>query len=120
MSSFPPSQLKYKLALVDIQKKRMSRLALWRSSIVAICTVGIFLLAILPYWQIQHQSQIQVKNNRLISDNFIYSNLNFEYPQFLWTINGSHLAKIVESVPSVNVARIDKICLLYTSPSPRD
>ena len=111
MSSLPPSQLNYKLALVNIQRQHMFRLAIWRSSIVVLCTVGIFLLAILPYWQIQHQSQIQVRDNRLVSDNFIYSNLNFDYPQSIWTINGSNLAKTIESVPSINVARIDKIAI---------
>lgn len=108
MSSFPPAQLKYKLALIDIQKQRMSRLAIWRSSIVAICTVGVFLLTILPYWQIQHQSQIQIQGNRLVSNTFIYSTLNFEYPQFIWTIDGAKLAKKIESLPSINAIRINK------------
>jgi len=111
MSPFPPPQLKYKLALVEIQKQQISRLAIWRSSIVALCTVGFFLLAILPYWQIQHQSQIQVRGNRLVSNNFVYSTLNFKYPQFIWTINGLNLAKKIESVPSVNVARINKTAI---------
>lgn len=108
MSSFPPPQLKHKLALINIQKQRMSRIAIWRSGIVALFTVGVFLLTILPYWQIQHQSQIQVKGNRLVSNTFIYSTLNFEYPQFIWTINGSNLAKKIESLPSIDAIRINK------------
>lgn len=109
MSSFPPPQLKHQLALVDIQKQRMSRLAIWRSSIVALCTVSLFLIGIMPYWQIRHQSQVQVRGNRLVNTNFIYSTLNFEYPQFIWTINGTILAHRIDSIPSINVARINKI-----------
>ena len=106
--SSPFPQLKYKLALIDLQESRLSRLAIWRATIVACFTIGIFLLSILPDWQIQHQSQISIKGNKLVSKQFVYSALNFEYPQFIWKIDGGNLAKQVELTPSVAEVRINK------------
>ena len=108
MSFIPPPQLKYKLALVDIQENRLSRLAIWRAAIVVCITISIFVLGILPYWQIEHQSQIIVKGNKLVSKNNIYQNLDFAYPQYIWTVNGGNLAQKVVRLPSVAEVRINK------------
>ena len=108
MSSFPPPQLKYKLALSDIQEHRLSRLSIWRSFIVALCSTSVFLWVILPGWQIEHQSQISIEGNKLVSKNFIYSTLNFKYPQFIWAINSTNLAQKIEATPSIAGVRINK------------
>ena len=108
MSAFPPPQLKYKLALVDVQEHRLFRIALWRSCFVISCAVSLCLLAISPYWQIKHQSQIQITDRKLVSKNTVYTALNFAYPQFIWTVNGLNLTQKIESVPSIATAKVNK------------
>ena len=111
MSSFPPPQIKYKLALVKAQDIRLSHQTLWRSCFVVFCAVSIFLLATLPYWQIKHQSQIEINGEKLISKSSIYNALKISYPQFIWKINGLNLAKQIESIPSIAGARINRIII---------
>lgn len=108
MSAFPPPQLKYKLALVDIQEHRLSRIALWRSCFIIFCAVGLSLAATLPYWQIKHQSQIQISGEKLVSEDTIYTALDFAYPQLIWTVNGASLTQEIESIPSIVTARVNK------------
>ncbi len=108
MSSFPPPRLQYKLAAIDIQEARLARINLWRSCLVVGCALSLGLLATLPYWKIKHQSQIFLSGNELVSQNFLYSALEFIYPQFIWTINSTKLAQKIESIPAVEAARIDK------------
>lgn len=108
MSSFPPPKLQDKLAVVDIQENHLSRVALWRSCLIISCALGLGLLATLPYWQIKHQSQISFVGKKLVSQDSIYNALGFTYPQLIWTINGSNLAQKVQSIPAIEVARIDK------------
>ncbi|MGF1588200.1 MAG: cell division protein FtsQ/DivIB [Pleurocapsa sp.] len=108
MSAFPPPQLQYKLALVKLQQHRLARLSLWRSCWIIICTMSLGLAATLPYWQIKYQSQIKINGEKLISENTIYDVLHFTYPQFIWTINGINLTQKIESIPSVEVAKVNK------------
>ncbi len=108
MSAFPPPQLQYKLALVKLQQNRLARISLWRSCWIIICTMGLGLAATLPYWRIKHQSQIQIDGEKLVSQNTIYAALNFTYPQFIWTVNGIDLTQKIESLPSVEVAKVNK------------
>lgn len=108
MSPFPPSILKYKLSLVDAQENRLARVALWRSCALGFCAISVFLVFNLPYWQIQYQSQIEVNGNKLTSKEFVFSTLNFSYPQYIWTINGVNLAHEIESIPSIAAVRINK------------
>lgn len=108
MSPFPPPKLQYKLAIINIQEARLSRIALWRSCLTISCALGLGLVATLPYWQIKYQSQISFVGKKLVSQNSIYDALDFTYPQLIWTINGSNLAQQVKSIPAIEVARIDK------------
>jgi cell division protein FtsQ len=108
MSEFPPPQLKYKLALIDLQAQRLARIALWRACLVIGCAISLCLLLTQPYWQIQHYTQIQINDAKLVSKNTIYSALKFDYPQFIWTVNGLNLVQKIESIPSVEAANISK------------
>jgi len=108
MSSFPPPKLQYKLAVIDIQEARLARIALWRSCLIIGCALSLGLLATLPYWKIKHQSQIYLSGNKLVNQNSLYTALEFGYPQFIWTINSTKLADKIESIPAIEVARIDK------------
>ena len=107
MTQFPPPKLQHKLAVLDLQERRLSRLAVWRSGLITCCALALGLSATLPYWKIKHQSQIQL-DGKLVSSETIYKVLNFPYPQFIWTINGSNFAQKLESIPSVQAARINK------------
>jgi cell division protein FtsQ len=108
MSAFPPPQLKYKLALVDIQEQRLAQIALWRACLVIGCAISLCLLLTQPYWQIKHQTQIQINGTKLLSKNTVYNALKFDYPQLIWTINGLNLMQKIESIPSVEATNITK------------
>jgi cell division protein FtsQ len=108
MSVFPPPQLKYKLASVDKQDQRLSRLAIWRSCIVISCAITLFLSAILPYWQIKHKYQVQIRGEKLVAKDTIHNFLKLSYPQFIWTIQGSNLTEKIESIPAIAAAKVTK------------
>jgi len=108
MSTFPPPQLQYKLALVKLQQHRLTRLSLWRACFMIFCTAGLGLLATIPNSQIKQQSQIEVNGEQLVSEKAIRQALKFRYPQFIWSIDGIELAHKIESIPSVKVAKVSK------------
>ncbi|MGB5634831.1 MAG: FtsQ-type POTRA domain-containing protein [Waterburya sp.] len=108
MSAFPPPQLQYKLSLVKLQQHRSARISLWRACLLICCTMSLSLLATLPYWQVKHKTQIKISGEKLVSENTIYSTLNFAYPQFIWAVNGLNLAQKIESIPSVAVAKVNR------------
>ncbi len=108
MSPFPPPKLKYKLAVIDIQEQRLARIALWRSCLITGFALGLGLLATSTHWTIKHQSQIQIVGKKLVNADTIYTALNFVYPQFIWTVDGSNLTQKIESIPAIEVARINK------------
>lgn len=108
MPSFPPARLQHKLAIINVQERRLSRVALWRSGLMIGCVLGLGLLATSPYWQIKRQSQIHLLDRELVNPDTIYTTLDFTYPQFIWAIDGLELTRKIESIPSIEAARIDK------------
>ena len=105
---FPPPKLQYKLAVIDIQEHRMSRLALWRSTFILSCFLGLGLLTTMPFWQIKKSSQISIDGHKLVSKETIKQSLDFSYPQFIWGIQVADLTQKLESIPSIEAAKIDK------------
>ena len=108
MSPFPPSKLQYKLTVIELQERRLSRIALWRSCFTIGCVLGLGLLTTLPYWKIKHRSQIHLTGEKLVNTNNIYTALDFTYPQFIWRIDGFDLTQKIESIPAIEAARIDR------------
>jgi len=108
MSAFPPPQLQYKLSLVKLQQQRLTRLSFWRACFMVGCATGLSLAATLPNSQIKNKSQIDVNGERLVSENSIRQALRFDYPEFIWSINGMDLARKIESVPSVKAVKVSK------------
>lgn len=108
MNEFPPPQLQDKLALVKLQKHRSSRISLWRSCILISFTVSLGLLSTLPYWKIKHQAQIKISGEKLVNKTTIYNTLNFDYPQFIWTINGLELSQKINSIPSIAAVKVNR------------
>lgn len=111
MSGLPPSQLKYKLALAKVQKHHLARLALWRSCVLIGCTLGIGLAANLPYSKIEHQTQVEIEGTKLVSEDAIYTALDLAYPQFIWMLNGINLTQKIESIPSIEAAKVNRQAL---------
>ena len=108
MNPFPPPKLKYQLALAKAQNYRLARIALWRSCFIIGCALGIGLTANLPIWKIEDRSQIEINGKKLVSEETVRNALNFSYPQFVWMINGLELTRKVESIPSIESARINR------------
>ncbi len=108
MTPFPPPKLQYKLAIVDIQQHRQSRLALWRSCFMVGCIFSLGLLTASPFWKIKERSQIQIDGNRLVGQQTVHDTLDLTYPQLIWTIGVTDLTQRVESIPSVEMANINR------------
>lgn len=111
MNEFPPSELKYKLASARLQKQYLARLNLWRSCVLIGWTLGIGLVANLPYWKIEHQTQIKIEGSKLVSEQTVYEALDFAYPQFVWIVNGIDLTRKIESIPSIEMAQVNRQAL---------
>ena len=108
MTALSSAKLKHKLSRLQQQNQQLLRLALWRSLLVTSLAGGLLWLAILPYWQITHKSQIQIEGDRLIDKDIVYSVINFNYPQFIWLIHSHQLAQKLESIPSILATRVTK------------
>ena len=108
MSTFPPPGLKYKLAAVKIQDRRLARISLWRSCCTLGCALGIGIAMSLPLWRIEDRSQIEIDGVKLVGKDAIYRSLNLSYPQFVWQINGLNLTQKVRSIPSIEDVRVNR------------
>ncbi|MGD1921883.1 MAG: cell division protein FtsQ/DivIB [Pleurocapsa sp.] len=108
MTSFPPPKLQYKLAVIDIQEHRQSRIALWRSSFMVGCILSLGFLFASPLWRVKDRSQIQIDGNQLVGAEIIHDVLDFHYPQLVWTINVPTLTQKIESLPSIEEANISR------------
>lgn len=108
MGVFPPSQLQYKLALVKVQQRRSARISLWRSGAIAALAMGLGSIATLPYWQIQHPNQIQIVGKKLVGEDTVRTAIDFDYPQFIGVVNGLHITRQIESIPSIAIAKVNK------------
>ena len=108
MTPFPPPKLQYKLAVIEIQERRLSRIALWRSCLIITCILSLGFLSALPLWKIKDRSQITIDSKKLVEKETVHDVLNFPYPQLIWTVDVSKLAQKVESIPSVEAASINR------------
>ena len=108
MDEFPPSQLQHKLALVRVQKRRLDKNDLWRSSLIITLAMSLGWLATLPYWKIQHPNQIKISGKKLVGEDSVRSAIDFNYPQFIGTVNGLDISGQIESIPSIAVAKVNK------------
>lgn len=108
MKEFPPPQLKYKLAVVKLQKQQTNRISLWRTSLMTGLTMTLGFLSTLNYWQIKEQHQIKISGEKLVAENTIYRSLNFNYPQPIWQINGEQLVSNIEAIPAIETAKINR------------
>lgn len=108
MTSSPPPKLQYKLAVLNIQQHRQSRIALWRSCFMVSCILGLGFLSSSSLWKIKDRSQLRFDGNRLVSTQTINDAIDFSYPQLIWSIEATNLAQKVESIPSVKAANVSR------------
>ena len=108
MKPFPPPKLKYQLASAKAQNYRLAGITLWRSCFIIGCALGVGLAANLPLWKIEKRSQIEIDGEKLVSEETIHSALNFSYPQLVWMISGLDLTRKIESIPSIESARVNR------------
>ena len=108
MGVFPPPQIQEKLALVKVQKQRSDKISLWRSSLIITLAMSLGWAATLPYWKIKHPNQIKIGGKKLVNEDTIRTAIDFDYPQFIGTVNGLDITRRIESIPSIAVAKVNK------------
>ena len=72
------------------------------------CTLTLGLIATVPNSQIKSQKQIGVEGEILVSEKAIRRTLNLDYPRSIWSVDGLDLANKIESLPSVEAAKVSK------------
>jgi cell division protein FtsQ len=102
------SKLKQKLSLLERRKRYCLYRSLWRSVFVGGCAIGLIFIFSLPYWQIQQKSQIQIEGATLVSKNTIFSKLGLTKPEYIWNISNHELVKKLETMSSLEAAKINK------------
>lgn len=108
MASFPPPQLQYKLSVINLQKERQSKIALWRSGLIISCALSLGFLLTSPWWKVKERSQIQINGNHLVEAKTIHDALGFDYPRLVWTIKINSMTQKLESIPSIAAANINR------------
>lgn len=94
------------------QLRRQRRLKLvqviWQALAISGLTGGLFWAISQPTWFIRQSEQIEVKGNRLLSDQMVRSFLPLSYPQSLWKIQPQVLEKSLESRSQIADAYIER------------
>lgn len=108
MASFPPSGLQYKLSIINYQKERQSKIALWRSSVVIGCVLSLGFFATSPWWKVKERSQIKIEGNQLIESETIYDALDFHFPQPVWALKTTRMTRKLESISSIAAVNINR------------
>jgi cell division protein FtsQ len=108
MTARPVSGLKQRVSLLERKKRRILYRDLWRSGFVTFFTTGLLLMASLPYWQIQQRFQVQIEGNKLVSKDTIYAILGLTKSQYIWNIPNQILAKKIETMASIEAAKVSK------------
>lgn len=100
--------LKQKLALIEQHNQRSLYITWWRSSLILGLFGSLVWIATLSCWQITTRSQIKVEGRNLVSEAVIDKLLDFPFPKPIWAIDSRQLTKKLESVPSIEVARVNR------------
>jgi cell division protein FtsQ len=102
-----PEQEK-KLSSIKQRHRQLLSRGIWRSAVVISFAGTLLCTSNSSYWQIQHQSQIKIVGENLITEDIIDQILDFTYPQFIWSINSGKLTKKLEVTPSVAAVKITR------------
>ncbi|MGK7895881.1 MAG: cell division protein FtsQ/DivIB [Xenococcus sp. (in: cyanobacteria)] len=108
MSASYDPKLQQKFLLLQRKKRQRVQISLWRSLLVSSFVTISLGLMILPYWQIKNASQIILEEDITVAKSTIYSLLNLNYPQWLWTIPNHQLANNLKSISPIVDAVVTK------------
>ena len=94
------------------QLRRQRRLkivqVMWQALTLSGLTGGLLWAINQPIWFIRQSEQIEVKGNRLLSDQMVRSFLPLSYPQSLWKIQPQILEKSLESRSQIADAYVER------------
>lgn len=81
---------------------------IWRTIAVTALAGGSFWVAIQPTWVLKAPQEIEVSGNDLISNEKIQSLLPLSYPQSLWKIEPSKIARSLQRQPAIAHANVSR------------
>jgi cell division protein FtsQ len=94
-----------------LRRQRQIRIvtAIWRTLASAGCASGLFWIAVQPMWVLKSPAQIVMKSgNHLLPESTIKSLLNLSYPQSLWRIQPTAIAKSLEMQPAISQVYVSR------------
>ncbi|MCP6757631.1 MAG: FtsQ-type POTRA domain-containing protein [Fischerella sp. CENA71] len=93
-----------------LRKKRLIKFiqAIWRTLAVTSLAGGLLWIAIQPNWVLKTPKDVMITGNQLLSDQEVQSLLVLSYPQSLWKIEPSRIARYLQQQPSIAQATVSR------------
>ncbi|BAZ65837.1 MAG: FtsQ-type POTRA domain-containing protein [Pelatocladus maniniholoensis HA4357-MV3] len=93
-----------------LRKKRLIKLiqAIWRTVSVTSLAGGLLWIAIQPNWVLKTPKDVVITGNQLLSAQEVQSLLVLSYPQSLWKIEPSRIARSLQQQPSISQATVSR------------
>jgi cell division protein FtsQ len=93
-----------------LRKKRQIKFiqAIWRTLAVTSLAGGLLWIAIQPIWVLKSPKDVVISGNQLLSDEEVQSLLVLSYPQSLWRIEPSRIARSLQRQPSIAQASVSR------------
>ncbi|KOP24195.1 cell division protein FtsQ [Hapalosiphon sp. MRB220] len=93
-----------------LRKKRLIKFiqGIWRTLAVTSLAGGLLWIAIQPNWVLKTSQDVVITGNQLLSDQEVQSLLVLSYPQSLWKIEPSRIARSLQQQPSIAQATVSR------------
>ncbi|RAM48732.1 MAG: cell division protein FtsQ/DivIB [Hapalosiphonaceae cyanobacterium JJU2] len=93
-----------------LRRKRLIKFiqAIWRTLAVTSLAGGLLWIAIQPNWVLKTPKDVVITGNQLLSDQEVQSLLVLSYPQSLWKIEPSRIARSLQQQPSIAQATVSR------------
>ena len=108
IASVSRSDLQKRRKKLRRQKQMKIVQTIWQTLTVSSMTVGLVWVTFQPIWVLKAPKQIIVSGNQLLDDKVIHSAMTLSYPQSLWRIKPSAIAKSLTKQPAIAQAAVSR------------
>ncbi|WP_026733490.1 cell division protein FtsQ/DivIB [Fischerella sp. PCC 9605] len=93
-----------------LRKKRQVKFiqAIWQTLAVTGLAGGLLWISIQPIWVLKNSKDVVISGNQLLSDEEVQSLLTLSYPQSLWRVEPSRIARSLQQQPTIAQASVSR------------